>query len=259
MFLSLNKKIMINKLYKSAVITGSANGIGYSILKRLVEDGIKVIAIDKDKIGLKKITKEFNVKTINLDLTNTKELYNKLSKIQTDILINNAGIGRGIEGIISAKPKDIEISTKLNVEAHLHIIKAIVPNMIKRRKGHIVLMGSIAGLYPTQSAIYGGQKGAVHRIAQSLRIELKGSRVKLTEICPGRTKTNFGNAAFDNKKIAKKFMSGFTLLEPEDISEAVMFALSTRWSSNISMIEISGTEQSPGGVPIFPVKDAILD
>ena len=129
---------MINKLYKSAVITGSANGIGYSILKRLVEDGIKVIAIDKDKIGLKKITKEFNVKTINLDLTNTKELYNKLSKIQTDILINNAGIGRGIEGIISAKPKDIAISSKLNVEAHLHVIKAIVPNMIKRRKGHMI-------------------------------------------------------------------------------------------------------------------------
>ena len=68
---------MINKLYKSALITGSANGIGYSILKRLVEDGIKVIAIDKDEIGLKKISKEFNVKTINLDLTNTKKLYKK--------------------------------------------------------------------------------------------------------------------------------------------------------------------------------------
>ena len=54
-------------------------------------------------------------------------------------------------------------------------------------------------------------------------------------------------------------MSGFTLLEPEDVSEAIMFALSTRWRSNISMIEICGTEQSPGGVPIFPVKDPILD
>ena len=80
MFLSLNKKIMINKLYKSAVITGSANGIGYSILKRLVEDGIKVIAIDKDEVRLKKINKKFNVKTINLDLTNTKKLYKKIVK-----------------------------------------------------------------------------------------------------------------------------------------------------------------------------------
>ncbi len=194
-----------------------------------------------------------------MDLTNTNQLYKKLSNIKTDILINNAGIGRGVGGLLNSTKKDIEISSKLNVEAHLHVLKALVPNMIKQRKGHIILMGSLAGLYPVDSAIYGGQKGAIHRIAQSMRIELSGSRVKLTEICPGRTKTNFGNIAFDDKKIAKKFMSGFTLLEPEDISDAVMFALSTRWRSNISLIEISGTEQSPGGVSIFPVKDAILD
>jgi NADP-dependent 3-hydroxy acid dehydrogenase YdfG len=130
--------------------------------------------------------------------------------------------------------------------------------MIKRRKGHVVLMGSLAGLYPQMSTVYGGQKGAIHRIAQSLRIELSGSRVKVSEICPGRTKTNFGNIAFDDKVKAKKFMSGFTLLEPRDIVDGIMFALSTRWRSNISTIEISGTEQSPGGVPIYPVKDPIL-
>jgi len=253
---------MINKLYKKALITGSAEGIGYSILTKLLKNNIEVIAVDKNREKLKKISKDFKnykIDTIILDLTNTNQLYKKLSNIKTDILINNAGIGRGVGGLLNSTKKDIEISNRLNVEAHLHVLKAIVPNMIKQRKGHIILMGSLAGLYPVDSAIYGGQKGAIHRIAQSMRIELSGSRVKLTEICPGRTKTNFGNVAFDDKKIAKKFMSGFTLLEPEDISDAVMFALSTRWRSNISLIEISGTEQSPGGVPIFPVKDAILD
>ena len=61
-----------------------------------------------------------------------------------------------------------------------------------------------------------------------------------------------------NKGKARKFMSGFTLLEPRDIADAIMFAVSVRWRSNISTIEISGTEQSPGGVPIIPVKDPIL-
>ena len=102
------------------------------------------------------------------------------------------------------------------------------------------------------STVYGGQKGAIHRIAQSLRIELSGSRVKVSEICPGRTKTNFGNVAFDDKVKAKKFMSGFTLLEPRDIVDGIMFALSTRWRSNISTIEISSTEQSPE--VLYPVK-----
>ena len=146
----------------------------------------------------------------------------------------------------------------MNVESYLHTLKAIVPGMIKRRKGHVVLMGSLAGLYPQISSVYGGQKGAIHRIAQSLRIELSGSRVKVSEICPGRTKTNFGKSAFKNKDKAKKFMSGFTLLEPRDIADAIMFSLSVRWRSNISTIEISGTEQSPGGVHIIPVKDPIL-
>ena len=175
-----------------------------------------------------------------------------------DIVICNAGIGRGAEGILKASREDIEVSTKLNVESYLHTLKAIVPGMIKRRKGHVVLMGSLAGLYPQISSVYGGQKGAIHRIAQSLRIELSGSRVKVSEICPGRTKTNFGKSAFKNKDKAKKFMSGFTLLEPRDIADAIMFSLSVRWRSNISTIEISGTEQSPGGVPIIPVKDPIL-
>ena len=157
-----------------------------------------------------------------------------------------------------ASREDIEISTKINMESCLHTLKAIVPKMVKNRKGHVILMGSLAGLYPQISTVYGGQKGAIHRIAQSLRVELSGSRVKVTEICPGRTKTNFAKAAFTDKAKAKKFMSGFTLLEAKDIADAVMFALSTRWRSNISTIEISGTEQSPGGVPIYPVKDPIL-
>ena len=144
-------------------------------------------------------------------------------------------------------------------EAILHIIKILVPKMVKKRNGHIFLIGSIAGLYPTDSAIYSSQKTAIHKIAQSLRIELSGSRVKLTEISPGRTKTSFGDNIFSTNKMKKKFMSGFQLLDPDDISNALLFALDTKWKTNISLIEILPTEQSPGGIPIFPVKDPILE
>ena len=249
---------MINKIYKSALITGAADGIGLETLKRLLKEKITIYALDKNVSKLKILKKKFNFKIIELDLTNTDQIYEVLSKLRVDILVANAGIGRGAEGILKASRNDIELSTKINFESYLHVLKTILPGMIKRRKGHVVLMGSLAGLYPQMSTVYGGQKGAIHRIAQSLRIELSGSRVKVSEICPGRTKTNFANAAFDDKNKAKKFMSGFTLLEARDITDAILFALSTRWRSNISTIEISGTEQSPGGVPIYPVKDPIL-
>ena len=249
---------MINKIYKSVLITGASSGIGLETLKRFFNENIIIYALDKDVSKLEKLKRKYKFNIIQMNLFDTDEIYNKLSNFKIDIIICNAGIGRGAEGILKASREDIEVSTKLNVESYLHTLKAIVPGMIKRRKGHVVLMGSLAGLYPQISSVYGGQKGAIHRIAQSLRIELSGSRVKVSEICPGRTKTNFGKSAFKNKDKAKKFMSGFTLLEPRDIADAIMFSLSVRWRSNISTIEISGTEQSPGGVPIIPVKDPIL-
>ena len=249
---------MINKIYKSVLITGASSGIGLETLKRFFNENIIIYALDKDVSKLEKLKRKHKFNIIQMNLFDTDEIYNKLSNLKIDIIICNAGIGRGAEGILKASREDIEVSTKLNVESYLHTLKAIIPGMIKRRKGHVVLMGSLAGLYPQISSVYGGQKGAIHRIAQSLRIELSGSRVKVSEICPGRTKTNFGKSAFKNKDKAKKFMSGFTLLEPRDIADAIMFSLSVRWRSNISTIEISGTEQSPGGVPIIPVKDPIL-
>ncbi len=248
----------MHKRYKTALITGAASGIGYSILKKLSNYKFKIYALDKNKIKLKKVCNETGAYPINLDIANTDALYSKLSKLNIDILVSNAGIANGIEGLLKSSKNDILKSTKVNYESILHIIKILVPKMVKKRNGHIFLIGSIAGLYPTDSAIYSSQKTAIHKIAQSLRIELSGSRVKLTEISPGRTKTSFGNNVFSTSKMKKNFMSGFQVLDPDDISNALLFALNTKWKTNVSLIEILPTEQSPGGIPIIPVKDPIL-
>ena len=248
----------MHKRYKTALITGAASGIGYSILKKLSNYKFNIYALDKNKIKLKKVCNETGAYPINLDIANTDALYSKLSKLNIDILVSNAGIANGIEGLLKASKNDILKSMKVNYESILHMIKILVPKMVKKRNGHIFLIGSIAGLYPTDSAIYSSQKTAIHKIAQSLRIELSGSRVKLTEISPGRTKTSFGNNVFSTSKMKKNFMSGFQVLDPDDISNALLFALNTKWKTNVSLIEISPTEQSPGGIPIIPVKDPIL-
>ena len=247
------------KRYKTALITGAANGIGSSILKKLSDYKFKIYALDKDKRKLKSICNKTGAFPLNIDITNIDLLYSKLSKLDVDILINNAGIGNGIEGLLKSSKADILKSTRVNYESILHILKILVPKMVKKRNGHIFLIGSIAGLYPTDSAIYSSQKTAIHKIAQSLRIELSGSRVKLTEITPGRTKTSFANKIFSSNKKKKEFTNSFQVLDPEDISNALLFALNTKWKTNISLIEILPTEQSPGGIPIIPVKDPILE
>jgi NADP-dependent 3-hydroxy acid dehydrogenase YdfG len=86
-------------------------------------------------------------------------------------------------------------------------------------------------------------------------LEFKGTRVRQTEICPGRIQTEFFDTAFKTLQQKEQFLSGFTPLIPENISEAVMYALDTPWSVNVSMIELTPTEQIPGGVSIQKAKD----
>ena len=123
--------------------------------------------------------------------------------------------------------------------------------MVKRKRGHIINIGSIAGLYPVSSSVYGGSKGAVHMINQNLRVELSGTGVRATEICPGRVNTEFFDVAFsDNPEKKKQMTSGLKLLEQEDIADAIMFAINAPWRMNVSLIELTPTEQVPGGSKI---------
>ena len=127
--------------------------------------------------------------------------------------------------------------------------------MVERKRGHIINLGSIAGLYPMASSVYGGSKGAVHLINQNLRLELSGTGVRATEICPGRVETEFFDVAFsDNPEKKKEMTSGLTLLTKEDIADAIMFAINAPWRMNVSLIEITPTEQTPGGSKIERVK-----
>ena len=127
----------MHKRYKTALITGAASGIGYSILKKLSNYKFKIYALDKNKIKLKKVCNETGAYPINLDIANTDALYSKLSKLNIDILVSNAGIANGIEGLLKSSKNDILKSTKVNYESILHIIKILVPKMVKKRNGHI--------------------------------------------------------------------------------------------------------------------------
>ena len=102
-----------------------------------------------------------------MDIRKTKQI-ESLKKKSFDIFINNAGLGRGFTKIYKTKAKDILTTIDTNVQSFLQLLRCITPGMVKRRKGHIINIGSIAGLYPLSSSVYGGSKGAVHLISQNL-------------------------------------------------------------------------------------------
>ena len=98
---------MINKIYKSVLITGASSGIGLETLKRFFKEKIKIYALDKDISALEKLKKKYKFEIIQIDLFDTDQIYEKLTKLNVDIVVCNAGIGRGAEGILKASRQDI--------------------------------------------------------------------------------------------------------------------------------------------------------
>ena len=246
---------MTDTNYKKALVTGATSGIGLETALRLAESGIHVTAAGRRKEKLLELQKKISCDIIEIDVRDQKKIYSEFGELEVDILINNAGVGKGFSPIFLAEPDDINTTTETNVTSFLHLLRAVVPGMVKRKKGHIINIGSIAGLYPVSSSVYGGSKGAVHMINQNLRVELSGTGVRATEICPGRVNTEFFDVAFsDNPDKRKQMTSGLKLLEREDVADAIMFAINAPWRMNVSMIELTPTEQVPGGSIIKEAK-----
>ncbi|MGI9433467.1 MAG: SDR family oxidoreductase [Geminicoccaceae bacterium] len=240
--------------YRTALVTGASSGIGASAVTALRERGVIVHALARREERLEALSEKTGCLPIILDLRNRDAVYQTLTALDIDILVANAGIGRGIDGLVQAAPEDIDITIETNVQAMLHVLSATLPGMIERRRGHIVNIGSVAGLYPITSAIYGASKGAVRLLSQNLRLELKGSGIRVTEICPGRVATEFFDASIsDPERRDKTKNAGFQALVPDDIADAIMFALDAPWRMNVSTIEIQPTEQTFGGMSNDPL------
>ena len=236
--------------YKTALVTGASSGVGAECVRALCKSGLTVVAAARRKDKLKELSRETGCKVMVIDLTDTESLYDQLAGQEFDVLVNNAGLGRSYEGFFSSTPSDIDDMINLNVAAAIHVVRVVSKGMVKRSYGHIIQISSITALYPLGLPVYSGTKGAIHSFSQDLRMGLKGTRVRQTEICPGRIETEFFDAAFQSNEERKNFLSGFTPLKPENIAEAVMFAISAPWNVNVSLIELTPTEQIPGGVII---------
>jgi NADP-dependent 3-hydroxy acid dehydrogenase YdfG len=242
--------------YSTALVTGASSGIGAAIVERFRERGLTVHALARRQERLDALAEKTGCVPHVLDVRDTSRVFEVISGLDADIVVNNAGLGRGFGKLYEAELEDIDTTIDTNVRAAIHVLRASLPGMLSRNRGHVVNMSSVAGLYPMASPIYGASKGAVHRLSQDLRIELGGSRVRLTEICPGRVATEFFDAAIDDpqRRSAVKD-TGIEELTSDDIADAVIYAVDAPWRVNVSLIELQPTEQIFGGMNITPVAD----
>ncbi|HCY2938204.1 TPA: SDR family oxidoreductase [Staphylococcus aureus] len=222
---------------KIAVVTGAGSGIGEAIATLLHEEGAKVVLADRNKDKLQNVANQLaqdSVKVVPTDVTNKEEV-DELMKIaqQTfgglDIVINSAG------QMLSSKITDYQVDEwdsmiDVNIKGTLYTAQAALPTMLEQSSGHLINIASISGFEVTKSStIYSATKAAVHTITQGLEKELAKTGVKVTSISPGMVDTAI-TAAY-NPSDRKK-------LDPQDIAEAVLYALTQPKHVNVNEITV---------------------
>lgn len=242
---------------KVIFITGASSGIGQAIAVEAAKLGADIIIaarrIERLDILKQKLVNEYNIDVlaIMLDVTDNRmvdkvvgELSGKWRKI--DILVNNAGLALGLEPFQEANMDNWETMIDVNIKGLLYVTKAILPIMLSQDSGHIVNIGSTAGQqhYPGGN-VYSATKHAVRAISNSLRIDLLGKPIKVTEIAPGAVgDTEFGVVRFNSAQKAKEFYADFTALEAEDIADAVIYSITRRPHVNVSEITVYSVDQA---------------
>jgi NADP-dependent 3-hydroxy acid dehydrogenase YdfG len=242
------------KDYRVALVSGASSGIGAAAAESLARSGLEVHALARRRDRLEALQAKIGCDVHVLDIRDRDAVHNLFGNRRIDVLINNAGLGRGYEALSETPLDDIDRTIDTNVKGSLYLLRAVLPGMIERDCGHIVNIGSAAGLYPLKWSLYGSSKAAIRMLSQNLCLELEGTRVRVTEICPGRVTTEFYDVTLDDpiRREALK-ASGIHELQPQDIADAIRYSLNAPWHVNINRIEIMPTEQTYGGSRFTPV------
>jgi serine 3-dehydrogenase len=188
---------------------------------------------------------------LQLDISNHSQVESVLSTLpadwaNVDILINNAGLSRGLNKLHEGNIQDWEEMIDTNVKGLLYVTRFIVPGMVSRSRGHVVNIGSIAGhqTYPGGN-VYCASKAAVKSISEGLKQDLLGTPVRVSSVDPGLVKTNFSNVRFyGDTERAKNTYKRMTALTPDDIADVVFFCVTRPAHVNISDVILVPTDQA---------------
>ena len=238
----------------SVLVTGASSGIGAGIVEVLTNAGMTVHAVARRADKLSELAARTGCRTHAADVCDLAEMERIVKATVPDVVVLNAGRGGGFEGIANTGPDEIAETVTTNVTATLQLLHLVLPGMIERGRGHVVTMGSVGALYPSISALYGGTKAAIATITQNLRLELSGTGLRVTDIRPGRVASEFYDVAMETEaKAAAAKATGIHELQPAEVGEAVLYAVTAPWHVNVSAIELQPVEQTYGGMQIAPV------
>ena len=238
-------------------ITGASAGIGAATALAFAAQGARLLLAARRAEKLAEIASLAHergapaVHTIGIDVRHQRAVQEAIETLppewaEIDVLVNNAGLSRGLEKLYGGNIDDWDEMIDTNVKGLLYVTRAVVPGMVARGRGHVINLGSTAGSIPYPGgAVYCASKAAEHSINDGLRQDLLGTPVRVTSIEPGMVQTDFSLVRFhgDEERAAKVY-KGLTPLKPEDVADAILWAASRPPHVNIAQVVLTTIDQA---------------
>ncbi|MBD2305958.1 SDR family oxidoreductase [Chroococcidiopsis sp. FACHB-1243] len=248
---------MISVRHQIVLITGASSGIGEATAQVFAQAGAKLILVARRQERLAQLADDLNkefasdIHTMQLDVRDRASIESALAQLPSefsaiDVLINNAGLSRGLDKLYQGSYQDWEEMIDTNVKGLLYFTRTIVPGMVSRGRGHVVNLGSIAGhqTYPNGN-VYCATKAAVKAISEGLKQDLLGTPIRVTSVDPGMVETEFSQVRFHgDTEQANKVYQGLKPLMPEDVADVIFFCVTRSPHVNISEVLMMPVDQS---------------
>jgi serine 3-dehydrogenase len=245
------------KLSGTVLITGASAGIGQACARAFAAVGARLVLTARRFERIERLATELREEhgtechLLELDVRDRESVFGVIGGLpsewaEIDVLVNNAGLGRGVDKLHAADPDGWDEMVDTNVKGLLYVSRAVTPGMVQRRRGHVINLGSVAGheVYPG-GAVYCATKHAVGAITKGMRMDLLGTGVRVSTVDPGMVETEFSVVRFggDAERAANVYR-GMTPLTPADIADTVVWVATRPPHVNIDEIIIKPTDQA---------------
>jgi NADP-dependent 3-hydroxy acid dehydrogenase YdfG len=242
---------------KIVFVTGASSGIGAATALAFAAEGARLLLAARRADKLSEVASAAlhsgaqAVHTISLDVRDRKAVQQAIDTLPAewapiDVLVNNAGLSRGLEKLYVGKIDDWDEMIDTNVKGLLYVTRAVVPGMVERGRGHVVNLGSVAGemTYPN-GAVYCASKAAERAINDGLREDVLGTPIRVTSVDPGMVETEFSLVRFhgDAERAAKVYKDASPLVA-EDIAEVIVWTVKRPDNVNIARIVLTPVQQA---------------
>lgn len=242
---------------KIVMITGASAGIGYATALAFAQLGARLVITGRRLAPLEALAERIRktaavaVMPLAFDVANNHAVDQAWRSLPdtwqgVDVLINNAGMALGLDRVVDGMIDQWHQVIDVNIKGVLHLVRAVLPGMIERQRGHLIQLGSISAheVYPGGS-VYCATKFAVKALSQGLKMEVHGTPVRVTQIDPGMVETEFSLRRFggDHER-AKAVYQGMNSLQAADVADAIVYCATRPAHVNIPEMKIYPTDQT---------------